>query len=108
MPRLMLGAMDIFLFPSFFEGSGLVILEAQTAGLPCVISDTIPEEATVIKPLIIRLSLGNNYEWLKNIFLIKNSKKIMKKEEALNTIEKTTFNIKINIEELCSFYMESI
>ncbi|MFM9159608.1 MAG: glycosyltransferase, partial [Dolichospermum sp.] len=43
-PRLMRGAMDIFLFPSLFEGLGNVRLEAQCAGLPAVISDVLPEE----------------------------------------------------------------
>ncbi len=33
---------DVFLFPSLFEGLGIVVIEAQAAGLPCVISDTIP------------------------------------------------------------------
>lgn len=34
---------DVFLFPSLFEGLGIVVIEAQAAGLPCVISDTIPK-----------------------------------------------------------------
>jgi glycosyltransferase involved in cell wall biosynthesis len=55
--RLMLGAMDCFLFPSSHEGLGLVLWEAQAAGLTCVISDTIPEEASVVTRLVCRLSL---------------------------------------------------
>lgn len=34
---------DLFLFPSLFEGLGIVIIEAQAAGVPCLISDTIPQ-----------------------------------------------------------------
>lgn len=33
---------DLLLFPSVFEGLGIVVVEAQAAGLPCIISDTIP------------------------------------------------------------------
>ena len=56
--RLMLGAMDCFLFPSSYEGLGLVLWEAQAAGLTCVISDTIPDEASVATKLVRRLSLA--------------------------------------------------
>ena len=47
-PRLMRGAMDVFLFPSLFEGLGLVLIEAQAAGVPCVVSDVVPGEADVV------------------------------------------------------------
>ena len=34
-------AMDAFLLPSLFEGLPVVLVEAQTAGLPCFVSDTV-------------------------------------------------------------------
>lgn len=37
-------AMDCFVFPSLYEGLGIVAIEAQAAGLPCVVSTGIPEE----------------------------------------------------------------
>ena len=40
-------AMDLFLFPSLYEGLGIVLVEAQAAGLPCVVSNTVPPEAKV-------------------------------------------------------------
>lgn len=45
-PELM-KIMNVFLFPSLFEGLGIVLIEAQAARLKCVISDTIPKAATV-------------------------------------------------------------
>lgn len=42
-----LQAMDIFCFPSRFEGLGISAIEAQTAGLPCLLSDTICEEVAL-------------------------------------------------------------
>ena len=36
---------DIFFMPSIFEGLGIVNIEAQAAGLPCLVSDAIPIEA---------------------------------------------------------------
>lgn len=41
----LLKAMDVFIFPSRFEGLGIVLIEAQASGLPCVVSDNIPHEA---------------------------------------------------------------
>lgn len=41
----MYNAMDVFLFPSLYEGLGMVLIEAQANGLPCVVSSTIPLEA---------------------------------------------------------------
>lgn len=40
-------AIDCFIFPSKFEGLGIVLVEAQTAGLKCICSDIIPEEAKI-------------------------------------------------------------
>ncbi len=56
-PRLMKGAMDLFVFPSHYEGLGLVMVEAQAAGLPCLISDTVPRDGVVDKELTRFLSL---------------------------------------------------
>lgn len=39
-----LQAVDVFLFPSLYEGLGIVGVEAQAAGLPVLASDAIPEE----------------------------------------------------------------
>lgn len=45
-PDLM-NAMNVFLFPSKFEGLGIVLIEAQKVKLPCVISDAVPEHAVI-------------------------------------------------------------
>ena len=43
----LLSAMDVFVFPSFYEGMPNTVIEAQATGLPCVIADTITREAGV-------------------------------------------------------------
>lgn len=53
-PALMKGAMDILAFPSLFEGLPVTLLEAQAAGLKCVISDVVSREADLVPGLIDR------------------------------------------------------
>jgi glycosyltransferase involved in cell wall biosynthesis len=57
-PRLMLGAMDVFVMPSLFEGLPVTLLEAQLANLPMVFANHISEEVDIIKPLIQRVDLA--------------------------------------------------
>lgn len=52
-----LAAIDVFLFPSIYEGLGIVFIEAQAAGKKCVISDRIPKEA-IVTDNVISLSLN--------------------------------------------------
>lgn len=40
-------AMDLFLFPSLYEGLGMVVIEAQAASLPCVVSTEVPTVAKI-------------------------------------------------------------
>lgn len=53
----LLQAMDVFVFPSLFEGIPVTLVEAQASGVHCVVSDTISEE-TVITDLIETVSLA--------------------------------------------------
>ena len=59
---MLMQAMDVFLFPSHHEGLGLVLLEAQATGLPCVLADGLPEEADVVPSLMHRLPLAASVE----------------------------------------------
>lgn len=52
----LLNAMDKFVFPSISEGLGIALIEAQKAGLPCVVSSAVPQAATVSN-LVKRLDL---------------------------------------------------
>lgn len=51
-------AMDVFVFPSVYEGLPVSMVEAQAAGLPCCISTNVPEE-TAITNLVEFIPLAN-------------------------------------------------
>jgi glycosyltransferase involved in cell wall biosynthesis len=60
-------AMDLFLFPSLLEGLGLVLVEAQAAGVPSVCSTAIPPEALVIPSLVEKLPTHSADLWASRI-----------------------------------------
>jgi glycosyltransferase involved in cell wall biosynthesis len=67
-------AMDVLVFPSFFEGLGIALIEAQFSGLRCMASDTIPK-ATRISNLIRYMSLDETAEaWADEILSWKKEK----------------------------------
>ena len=62
-----LNVMDVFAFPSLYEGMPLSILEVQANGLPCVISDTVPPDV-FLTDLIKTLSLQDEKQiWVETI-----------------------------------------
>ena len=68
-------AMDCFVFPSLFEGMPNTVIEAQTSGLHCLVSDTITKDCN-ISDNVEFLSLNNNAEeWAKRIVFISNEER---------------------------------
>ena len=61
-----LSAMDVFAFPSLFEGMPLSVLEVQANGLPCVLSTNVPEDV-FLTDLIYPVSLEAPEEWVDRI-----------------------------------------
>ena len=59
----LLSVMDVFVFPSFFEGMPNVIIEAQATGLPCLISDTITREADITGLVEYRSLQSSAADW---------------------------------------------
>ena len=53
---------DILFFPSIYEGLGGVILESQAAGVPAVISDSIPQDVDLRIGLVYRCNLNSSNE----------------------------------------------
>lgn len=71
----MLQAMDIFVFPSLFEGLGIALIEAQASGLKCLTSkDKVPPEAKLIESLdFLDLEDGSKH-WADEIIKYSSNK----------------------------------
>ena len=67
-------AIDVFFLPSKAEGFGLSCIEAQAAGLPCVISDEFPNDVELSEN-VFRISLKEKKQvWCKTIYNVCQSK----------------------------------
>jgi glycosyltransferase involved in cell wall biosynthesis len=104
-PRLMIGAMDFFVFPSVYEGFGLCLLEAQAAGLQCLVSDGVPHEVIKVPGSVefVSLSLGKDY-WSTRIISGLDSRQF-KSTSALSGELQDRFSIQQSLRELTSVYV---
>lgn len=96
----LLQAMDVFVFPSLYEGLPVTMVEAQAAGLPCVISENIPSEC-IITDLVTQMSLQESADTWANEILKHCSDS---HEDTTNQIRKAGFDIEENALRLQEFY----
>lgn len=98
----LLQAMDVFVFPSLYEGLGIVNIEAQAAGLPCFISDKVPKEC-IITDLVKSIPLGAPPKtWADEILSAKN----VQRKNTGELIIKAGYDIEENAKRLQDYYME--
>lgn len=97
-------AMDLFVFPSNFEGLGLVLIEAQASGLPCYTSkDVVPMEAKV-SDFLTYISLENGPKmWAEQI---DKAWKKFKRETPEDDIAERGYSIVETAKQLERYYLE--
>lgn len=95
-------AMDLFIFPSLFEGFGMVSLEAQATGLKIIQSDTVPKD-THLTECVVSMSLNRHpAEWAeKALAMPQRDRKVMNKE-----IYETKYNLKHTLSHITKLYEE--
>lgn len=107
--RLMNEAMDVFVFPSLYEGLGLALVEAQASGLPCVVSDVVPTEADVVPELVRRVDLRSSAKrWASCVRAALDAPRGRPRSEALGLVEASPFNVERSLEALERFYLETV
>ena len=92
-----LSAMDLFMFPSLYEGMPIALVEAQTAGLSCVVSDVITDDV-IFSESVHKLPLADMKQWIKTITSIyenvSSDNREMKKDIVANATKEKGFCVK--------------
>lgn len=94
-------AMDVFLFPSLYEGLPVTMVEAQASGLKCIISDKVPAECALTDNVQAVKLEDSPKIWANQVLEYKNYDRRNTKQE----IEKANFDIKANARWLQEFYL---
>ena len=97
-------AFDVFILPSLFEGFPVTMVEAQAAGLPCIISDQVPPQCAITKNVEIISLKQSPQQWAERLLSYQNTKK----QNTYETIVKQNFDIKANAKWLQKFYLEEL
>ncbi len=102
---VVMSSFDVFVGPALREGFGMVAVEAQAAGVPCVLYNGFPQ--------LVDMSLGivsfhSNFDaeaWAEDIVAMAN-KKIYDKTLLASTIKERGFDSKHNAEVVCNLYKQ--
>ncbi len=92
-------AMDVFIFPSKYEGLGMVLIEAQISGLSCIASNNVPKESDISGH--VKFIELEDKEWIHSI---KNIEPIANRhyEDNYNNL----YDISMTSQKLQKFYIE--
>ncbi len=96
----LLNAMDVFLFPSLYEGLPVTLIEAQASGLLCYISDKITDEC-IVTDLVKKVGLDQSAgQWAKEIVENLEYTRQNQRQQIVNG----GYDIETNVQRISDFY----
>ncbi len=102
-PEFYYNAMDMFCFPSLWEGLGMAVIEAQANGLACLVSDGVPEEVDIGAGLVKRLSLKAGAKaWARELLSYIGAER----KECSDAIRVAGYDVEENVKYMQRFYTD--
>jgi glycosyltransferase involved in cell wall biosynthesis len=98
---------DVFVFPrNEFpkEGLGLVVVEAQAAGLPMFITKGIVQDAIILEELAFYTDLNDPLKWSEKISAVLNNGAPISRKEALAKMKQSKFELNIATGNFVNLY----
>lgn len=105
--RIMQG-MDAFVLPSLFEGLPVTMIEAQSAGLPCTISDRVPQQCNVSGDVQIVPLDAAPEQWAARIIAQADAWTQNQREHGADKVRDAGFDIVRNAAWLQDFYLTAL
>lgn len=93
-------AFDLFLFPSLYEGLPFALIEAQAAGIPCLISDTISDQIRITNKVMSESLSSSVKQWAEDLVKISE----IKKSNSRSDIEASGYSMK-NYKQILMKYL---
>ena len=100
----LLQAIDIFILPSLYEGLAVSTIEAQAAGLKCLLADTIDRNSKITDLVEFIPIDGGTRPWIEEI----HKALPYQREDTSEMIKKAGFDIRETAEKLSEFYLNLI
>lgn len=103
-PQL-LKASDLLLFPSYYEGLSVVLVEAQATGIKCIVTNSLADETIICEDQMKLVSLQKNAKEWADIVLNEKSEK---REHAIEIMKEKGWDVVVNAKWLQDYYLNSM
>lgn len=101
-----LQAIDVIVMPSLFEGLPFALLEAQAAGLKCVVSDTVSQESNILGQNVFISLNESDYRWAEQV--LNSVTPYSEREQFADQILKKGFDIFDSVEKVQNIIEERL